>query len=100
MARLPVVSRTITTFKTTVICLDVSQDKPFERTIYLSGRLKNTEIKQAAEKKLNTENVKVAYIKAVEPETKLYAMTEQEFIDTATVYPPRPTPTTKKENEK
>lgn len=98
MARTPVVSRTITTFKTTVICLDVSQDKPFEKTIYLSGRLKNTEIKQAAEKKLNSENVKVAYIKAVEAETKLYAMTEQEFIDTATVYPPRPT--TKKENEK
>lgn len=99
MARLPVVSRTITAFRTTVICLDVTQDKPFEKTIYLSGRLKNTEIKQAAEKKLNTENVRVAYIKAVEPETKLYAMTEQEFIDTATVYPPRPT-TTKKENEK
>lgn len=98
MARLPVVSRTITTFKTTVICLDVTQDKPFEKTIYLSGRLKNTEIKQAAEKKLNTESVKVAYIKSVEPETKLYAMTEQEFIDTATVYPPRAT--TKKENEK
>ena len=99
MPRAPVVSRTITAFKTTVICLDVSQDKPFERTIYLSGRLKNTEIKQAAEKKLNSENVKVAYIKAVDPETKLYAMTEQEFIDTATVYPPRPT-TTKKEIEK
>lgn len=95
MARAPVVSRTITAFKTTVICLDVTQDKPFEKTIHLSGRLKNTEIKQAAEKKLNSENVKVAYIKAVEPETKLYAMTEQEFIDTATVYPPRQT-TTKK----
>lgn len=90
MARVSMVTRTITATKITALCLNIETAEPFNKTATLSGTFYDEKsMMKAAEKILNTETERVVHIvSSVEFET-LYGMTEQEFIQKAHVLPPR-----------
>lgn len=95
MARKPVVSRTITTTKVTVLCLDVEQKQPFEQTVTLPRTYRNdAQILKIVRDMLETETVKVAHIAGSVVENKLYGMPESKFIELADEMPPRTSPET------
>ena len=74
MARVPMVTRTITATKITALCLNIETAEPFNKTATLSGTFKDEKsMMKAAEKLLNTQTEKVV----------------QEFIQKAQVLPPR-----------
>lgn len=90
MARVPMVTRTITATKITALCLNIETAEPFNKTVTLSGTFKDGKtMMKAAEKLLNTETEKAVHIVSSEEIETLYGMTEQEFIQKAQVLPPR-----------
>lgn len=90
MARVPMVTRTITATKITALCLNIETAEPFNKTVTISGTFKDEKsMMKAAEKLLNTETEKAVHIVCSEEIETLYGMTEQEFIQLANVLPPR-----------
>lgn len=92
MARLPMVTRTIITTMCNVLCMDVEHEEPCNKDITLSGVYTDKEKMLKAIKKQfeGTDIVPVRVVHSEEKET-LYGMTEQEFIERASVLPPRGT---------
>lgn len=96
MARVPMVTRTITTTKVTALCLNVETAEPFNKTVTLYGAFKDGRVVMREVKKLiDSGTEKAVYIADSEEIETLYGMTEQEFIENAKVLPPR----VKKEQE-
>ena len=90
MARTPMVTRTIQTTKVNALCLDIVEQKPFEKEYILSGTYKdNKHLMKALETVANDDTHKVVHVKSTEIVETLYGMTEQEFISYAKVLPPR-----------
>lgn len=90
MARIPMVTRTIQTTKVNALCLDIVEQKPFEKEYILSGTYKdNKHLMKALETVANDDTHKVVHVKSTEIVETLYGMTEQEFISYAKVLPPR-----------
>ena len=90
MARIPMVTRTIQTTKVNALCLDIAEQKPFEKEYTLSGTYKdNKHLMKALENIANDDTHKVVHVKSTEIVETLYGMTEQEFISYAKVLPPR-----------
>lgn len=90
MARTPMVTRTIQTTKVNAICLNIVEQKPFEKEYILSGVYKdNKHLMKALENVANDDAHKVVHVKSTEIVETLYGMTEQEFISYAKVLPPR-----------
>lgn len=90
MARVPMVTRTITATKIVALCLNIETAEPFNKEVTISGAFKGKkDMMKAAEKLLNTETEKVVHIVFSEEIETLYGMTEQEFIQKAQVLPPR-----------
>ena len=110
MARVPMVTRTITATKVTALCLNIETAEPFNKIVTLSDTFKDEKaMMKAAEKVINSDTEKAVHIVDSEEIETLYGMTEQEFIEKAKVLPPRPkkeegqqqtTRTKKKENKK
>lgn len=95
MARVPMVTRTITATKIVALCLNIETAEPFNKEVTISGTFKDEKsMMKAAEKVLNTETEKVVHIVHSEEIETLYGMTEQEFIQLAKVLPPRDKKTT------
>lgn len=91
MARTPMVTRTIETTKVVALCVDVVEQKPYEAEFILSGTYKDGKsLMKALEKVANDETHKVVHVKSADVLETLYGMTEQEFISSAKVLPPRP----------
>lgn len=90
MARVSMVTRTITATKITALCLKIETAEPFNKTVMLSGTFNDEKsMMKAAEKILNTETERAVHIVSSEEIETLYGMTEQEFIQKAHVLPPR-----------
>ena len=90
MARTPMVTRTIQTTMVNALCLDIVEQKPFEKEYILSGTYKdNKHLMKALETVANDDTHKVVHVKSAEIVETLYGMTEQEFISYARVLPPR-----------
>lgn len=90
MARIPQVTRTIQTTKVNVLCLNIKEGNPFNQTIVLPRTYKDDKaMLKAVEKVINSESVKAVHIVDSTVEETLYGMTEQKFIELATVLPPR-----------
>ena len=90
MARTPMVTRTIQTTKVNALCLDIVEQKPFEKEYILSGTYKdNKHLMKALETVANDDTHKVVHVKSTEIVETLYGMTEQEFISYSKVLPPR-----------
>ena len=105
MARIPMVTRTITATKVNALCINIDTAEPFNKTLFLSGTYKDEKsMLKAATSVIENETidglleandrVKVVHIVESEEIETLYGMTEQEFIQRAKVLPPR----TKNEN--
>ena len=90
MARIPMVTRTITTTKANVLCLDVVAGEPFNKVVILPRTYKDDKslMKQVA-KLIDNDNQKAVHVVDKEEVETLYGLTEQEFINIARVLPPR-----------
>ena len=90
MARTPQVTRTIQTTKVNVLCLNIKEGSPFNQTVVLPRTYKDdNHMLKAVEKVINTESVKAVHIVDSVVEETLYGMSEQKFIELATILPPR-----------
>lgn len=90
MARTPQVTRTIQTTKVTVMCLNIKEGAPFNETVVLPRTYKDEKhLLKAAEKVINSDTVKAVHVVDSVVEETLYGMSEQKFIELATVLPPR-----------
>lgn len=89
MARKPMVTRTITTTKVNVLCLDVESAEPFNKAVTLPRTYKdNKKLLKAIEELVNSDTVKAVHIVDKTEIETLYGMTEQDFITNATVLDP------------
>lgn len=90
MARTPMVTRTITTTRANVMCLDVQAGEPFNKEVTVPRTYKdNDSLLKTVKPLIETETIKAVHIvEKTEIET-LYGMTEQEFIRHASVLPER-----------
>lgn len=90
MARQPQVTRTITTTKAKVLCLDLTNEQPFVKEVVLPRTYKD---ERSMMKKIvpivESDTVKAVHVQSVVTEETLYGMTEQEFIEQAHILPPR-----------
>ena len=97
MARVPMVTRTITTTKANVMCVDVEVGEPFNKEVTVPRTYKdNDSLLKTVKPLIETETVKAVHIVAKTEIETLYGMTEQDFIEHASVLPER---TTKPEKE-
>lgn len=84
MARLPMVTRTITTTKVNVLCLDIEHVESCIKVITIPRTYKDEEtILKKVKPLLETESLKVVHVVSTETEEALYGMTEQEFVELA-----------------
>lgn len=97
MARTPMVTRTITTTKVNVMCLDILKGEPCNMVITVPRTYKDDEaLMKKVRPLLQTDTLKPVHIVDKEEIETLYGMTEQEFIEHAKVLPPRGTATEEK----
>ena len=91
MARKAMVTRTITSTRATILCLNTESAEPFNETVLLSGTFKdNKSILKSAKPLIETSDA-ISAVKVVDvaTEEKLYGMTEQDFLAHAHELPPR-----------
>lgn len=97
MARVPRVTRTITTTKAIVMCVDVEAGEPFNKEVTVPRTYKdNDSLLKVVKPIIETETVKAVHIVGKTEIETMYGMTEQDFIEHASVLPER---TTKPEKE-
>lgn len=90
MARIPMVTRTITTTKANVLCLNIESGEPFNEFVTLPRTYKDDKaLLRQAEKVINNDKQKAVHIVDKEEVETLYGMTEQNFIALAQELPPR-----------
>lgn len=90
MARIPMVTRTITTTKANVMCLDIESGEPCNKSVVVPRTYKDDEtLLKKVKEVLETETLKPVHIVDKEEIETLYGMTEQVFIEHAKVQPAR-----------
>ena len=90
MARKRMVTRTIKTTVVDVLCLNIESAEPFNQTIILTGTYKdNKALMKAVSKRIDNDEVKAVHVVDKEEKETLYGMDENDFIEQATVLPPR-----------
>ncbi len=100
MARTPQVTRTIQTTKVNVLCLNIKEGNPFNQEVVLPRTYKDEKhLLKAVEKVINTDDVKAVHVLDSVIEETLYGMSEQKFIELATVLPPRKSTDKSDEND-
>lgn len=94
MGRTRMVTRTITTTKANVMCLDVETGEPFNKEVTVPRTYKdNDSLLKTVKPIIETETVKAVHIVDKTEIETLYGMTEQYFIEHAEVLPERTTKT-------
>lgn len=84
MARKPKITRTITSTKAYLLCLDIESAEPCNEEIILPRTYKNNEaILKAVNEKWTNELVKPVHVVGSEIVTKKYAMDEDVFVENA-----------------
>ena len=90
MARIPMVTRTFTVTKATVMCVDVNTDQTQDNEFRVTSEFKNDQKLLARLKELyETDSVKLVYLKNKELTKELYGMPEDEFMKIAEKLPTR-----------
>ena len=90
MARVPMVTRTITATKAIVMCLNIEQGEPFNVSVTVPRTYKDEEsLLKKIKPMFETDTVKAVHIVSTEQVETLYGMTEQDFMEHAKVLPPR-----------
>lgn len=89
MARKPMVTRTITTTKANVLCMDIQTAEPFNKVVTLPRTYKDDKtLMKKVQEVVETDTVKAVHVVDKEEVETLYGMTEQEFIQKAVVLDP------------
>ena len=84
MARKRVVSRTIKATKATVLCINCETAEPFNDSVLLSGVFENDKaMLKAAQKLIETDDVKVVKVVDSSVLLKQYKMAEEKFMELA-----------------
>lgn len=90
MARIPQVTRTITTTKVTAMVVNIERGETETKALTLPRTYKDKEaLLKQAKKVFDNDNEKVVAILDSKEEQTLYGMTEQMFIEHAQILPPR-----------
>lgn len=90
MARIPMVTRTITTTKATVMCLNVVHGEPYTKLVTVPRTYKDDNaLLKVVKSIIETDELKAVHIVAKEEIETLYGMSENDFIKHATVLPKR-----------
>ena len=90
MARAPQVTRTIQTTHCTVLCMDTENREPVNKDVVLPRTYKDENaMLKAVKKVVETDTIKAVQVVAHKVEETLYGMSEQDFIEHATILPPR-----------
>ena len=90
MARIPMVTRTIQTTKANVLCVNIVEGEPFNKEVILPRTYKDEKsMMKVVEKMVNTDEIKAVHVVNTSVDEVLYGMTEQEFIASAKILPPR-----------
>lgn len=90
MARQPQVTRTIQTTKCKVLCIDLVNERPFTQEVVLPRTYKDERsMLKKIKPMLEIADVKVVHVQNFTVESTLYGMTEEEFIEKATILPAR-----------
>lgn len=99
--RQSMVTRTITTTKCVVLCIDTEKKETSEKEFIIPRTYKNDKamLKQIEKTNDNAALKPVHIVSSIEVET-LYGMSEQDFIANAAVLPPRTANTESEETKK
>lgn len=90
MARVPMVTRTIIRTEVNVMCLDIEKGEPINKDVTIARTFKDDEkLLKEVKKIVETDTIKAVHIVDKIEVEALYGMAEQEFIEHATVLPPR-----------
>lgn len=82
MARKPKISRTIVTTHVDLLCINISEEATFTKTMVLPRTYKDDgAILKACEKLCTDDNIKIVHVVDKKIVSKKYYMTEQEFIE-------------------
>ena len=82
--RKPIMSRTMTVTQFTALCIDVQSEETFENVGELPRTYKTPEkLLKAVKANVETDRVKVCYVKSSTVAKKLYAMPEETFLKNA-----------------
>lgn len=85
MARKPMVTRTITTTKVNVLCLNIETSEPFNMVVTLPRTYADKKLFKAVQGVVDNDTQKAVHVvDKVEVEI-LYGMSEQSFIEHATI---------------
>lgn len=94
MARVAMVTRTITTAEVEVLCMNIETVAVETKTFNLLGGVSTEELMMKQIKtKFETDTLKPVHIQKMTEFETLYGMTEEDFIKVAKVLPPRGTTT-------
>lgn len=84
MARKPMVTRTITTTKVNVLCLNIESGEPFNMDVTLPRTYENDKkLLKMVQSVVDNDTVKSVHIVHKEEVETLYGMSEQDFIANA-----------------
>lgn len=89
MARVRMVTRTVSETIATVMCVDVTTGDTIIKDFNLASISEPTAVLKALKKSHETDTFKVVYVQSVRTEETLYGMTEADFIKAAKKLPPR-----------
>ena len=90
MAKIPMITRTIQTTEVNVLCLNIQEGEPFNKTVVLPRTYKDeAAMLKAAAAVIDSDTEKAVHIVRTEVKETLYGMKEADFISMAEVLPPR-----------
>ena len=88
--RKPMVTRTLTSTKVTVLCLNTETCEPETQTVILARTYKdNATILKAVKSQIETEELSAVKVTSVEVIEKLYGMLEEDFVKYAEELDPK-----------
>lgn len=86
MARKPMITRTITTTKVNVLCMNITTCEPFNQDLVLPRTFKDDKsLMKVVSEQVDNEEVKAVHVVDKQEIETLYGLSEQAFIDNATV---------------
>lgn len=99
MARVPMITRTVTSTKATVLAVDITTGATFDKEVEVARTYKDNEkLLKVIKSTFETATEKMVAIKSSEEMETLYGMSEQQFIELAEKLPQRNTTQMKDEN--
>lgn len=88
MAKIPMITRTIQTTEVNVLCLNIKEGEPFNKTVALPRTYKDdAAMLKAAAAIIDSDTEKAVHVVHSEVKETLYGMKESDFISMAEVLP-------------